>query len=185
MKPNKLKIVFAGTVGSGKTTAIESISDTATFSTEESATDEVRLIKDTTTVAMDYGKMLLSDGTNVHLYGAPGQRRFDFMWSILAEGALGVVIVINASDQTALDELHNYYTFYSKIIPQERIVICLTHCDKWSGVSTDAFRDYLQKEKANSQLFSMDARNPKEVGAVIKAMLFQISHLQTNGLMAA
>lgn len=49
------KIVFAGPVGAGKTTAIQSLSDIEVVSTEARASDVVRQLKSTTTVAMDYG----------------------------------------------------------------------------------------------------------------------------------
>ncbi len=36
-----------------------------------------------TTVAMDYGTMTLDAKEKIHLYGTPGQERFNFMWDIL------------------------------------------------------------------------------------------------------
>ena len=50
---NIYKIVFAGPVGAGKTTAIKSLSDIEVVSTDARATDDVKLMKATTTVAMD------------------------------------------------------------------------------------------------------------------------------------
>ena len=66
------KIIFTGPVGSGKTTAIGAISDIPPVGTDVSCSDESALIKDTTTVAMDYSYISLDDGTRVHLYGTPG-----------------------------------------------------------------------------------------------------------------
>ena len=43
---------------------------------------------------MDYGELTLEDGEKVSLVGTPGQRRFDFMCSILTKGALGLIILI-------------------------------------------------------------------------------------------
>ena len=67
------KIIFAGPVGAGKTTSIASISDIEPLETEENATDEVRHLKEKTTVAMDYGLITLASGEHIHLYGVPGQ----------------------------------------------------------------------------------------------------------------
>ena len=91
------KLVFAGPVGAGKTTAIQTLSDIEVVSTDAYASDEVRLLKKTTTVAMDYGLMKLASGDQVRLYGTPGQQRFDFMWEILSENALGLVLMLKAS----------------------------------------------------------------------------------------
>ena len=87
------KIIFAGPVGSGKTTSISSVSDILVVGTEAKATDEVAQRKDNTTVAMDYGVLNLENGSKVHLYGTPGQDRFNFMWEILSENAMGFVIL--------------------------------------------------------------------------------------------
>ena len=67
------KILFAGPVGAGKTTAIASISDIPVVQTEAKATDDVAMRKANTTVAMDYGTLNLDGVAKIHLYGTPGQ----------------------------------------------------------------------------------------------------------------
>lgn len=76
------KIIFTGPVGTGKTTAISSISDSPVIRTDEQASDMTKDRKQETTVAMDYGVMILGDNERIHLYGTPGQERFSFMWDI-------------------------------------------------------------------------------------------------------
>ncbi|MBP7567928.1 MAG: GTP-binding protein, partial [Burkholderiaceae bacterium] len=66
---NIYKLVFAGPVGAGKTTAIQSLSDIEVVRTEANASDDVKTLKKTTTVAMDYGLMKLASGDQVRLYG--------------------------------------------------------------------------------------------------------------------
>src|SRR5512139_4108095 len=76
---NELKIVIAGNVGSGKSTSIRAISEIPVVATESKATESDALRrKVTTTTAIDYGIARIAD-TKLHLYGTPGQRRFDFM----------------------------------------------------------------------------------------------------------
>ena len=82
-----LKIVMAGPVGAGKTTFIRSLSEIPVVDTDEIATEDIG--KETTTVAMDFG-MLTLDEIPIFLFGTPGQDRFDFMWEVLCEGALGL-----------------------------------------------------------------------------------------------
>lgn len=49
--------------------------------------------KNTTTVAMDFGRITIREGLVVYLFGTPGQERFWFMWDELSYGALGAVVL--------------------------------------------------------------------------------------------
>ena len=67
------KIVFAGTMGAGKSEAIKSLSSIEVLATEAINTDTEANSKMFTTVGIDYGELVLEDGTKVGLYGTPGQ----------------------------------------------------------------------------------------------------------------
>ena len=86
-----LKLVIAGPVGAGKTTFIQALSETEVVDTDELASEDIG--KARTTVALDFGTLEL-DGVPIHLFGTPGQDRFDFMWEILCEGALGLILLV-------------------------------------------------------------------------------------------
>nr|WP_305908301.1 ATP/GTP-binding protein [Methylomarinum sp. Ch1-1]MDP4521123.1 ATP/GTP-binding protein [Methylomarinum sp. Ch1-1] len=94
---SQYKIIFTGPVGAGKTTAINSISDVPPVKTDAVASDMTKSRKSATTVAMDYGVMNLDGGEKIHLYGTPGQERFDFMWDILTTGGIGLVLLLDNS----------------------------------------------------------------------------------------
>jgi len=49
-----------------------------------------------TTVALDYGNILI-DGSKIHIFATPGQKRFKFMRQILARGLNGAILVIDSS----------------------------------------------------------------------------------------
>jgi len=109
----EFKVVFVGNVGSGKTTAVYSASDVDVASTEARASEQEALHrKPTTTVAMEYGQMLLPQ-TRIHLYGSPGQRRFDFMAQVLCQGASGMIVLIDNGCRKPLQELDYYLNFHS------------------------------------------------------------------------
>ena len=88
---NPLKLVISGPVGAGKTTFIQSLSETEVIDTDEAASEDIG--KPKTTVALDFGTLTL-DNVPIHLFGTPGQDRFDFMWEILCEGSLGLVLLV-------------------------------------------------------------------------------------------
>lgn len=123
------KLVFAGPVGAGKTTAVQALSDIEVVSTESVATDETRRLKRTTTVAMDYGVMRLDNGDQVHLYGTPGQKRFDFMWEILAENVLGLVLLLKGDAADPVADLRIYVNEFRSFIDQTGLVVGITHAE--------------------------------------------------------
>ena len=58
-----------------------------------------------TTVAMDYGVIRLDEDTKVHLYGTPGQERFNFMWEILSKGSMGLILLLDNTRANPLKDL--------------------------------------------------------------------------------
>jgi uncharacterized protein len=95
MNTKPLKIVISGPVGAGKTTFIKSLSESEMVNTDELSTENIG--KTHTTVAMDFGSLEL-DGVPIHLFGTPGQDRFDFMWEVLCEGALGLILLVPGNE---------------------------------------------------------------------------------------
>ena len=56
---------------------------------------ELTPTKNTTTVAMDFGRITLDEDLVLYLFGTPGQRRFWFMWDDLVRGAIGAIILVD------------------------------------------------------------------------------------------
>lgn len=168
------KIIFSGPVGAGKTSAINCISDIEVVSTEAKASDDVKLIKEKTTVAMDYGQVLLSDTSKIHLYGTPGQARFDFMWDILSQGALGLVLIVDASAPTPLDDLAFYLDAFASLIEKTAVVIGLSRCDVNPQCSLKEAQQRLSMQNLNAAIFEVDARNETDIRLLMQALLLSL-----------
>ncbi|WP_017652184.1 GTP-binding protein [Fortiea contorta] len=91
-----LRIVVTGGVAAGKTSFIRTISEIEVVDTDKKATDETSQIKAQTTVAMDFGILNIGQNQLLHLYGTPGQTRFDFMWDILIRKAHAYILLVDA-----------------------------------------------------------------------------------------
>jgi uncharacterized protein len=107
-----VKIVITGPFGAGKTTLIESISEIKVLSTEKQVSDDTRAVKGNTTVAMDFGRLTIDRDLVLYLFGTPGQKRFDFMWEILAEGMLGFIVLVDAGRDETYDEAAEILRFF-------------------------------------------------------------------------
>lgn len=95
------KILVTGPFNAGKTEFTRTISDIPIVTTERRISDHLKSIKDETTVAMDYGQFRLN-GDLFHLYGTPGQPRFDFMWDILSKEMHAFIVLVDSYDREGL-----------------------------------------------------------------------------------
>jgi len=168
------KIIFAGPVGAGKTTAIRSLSDIPIIATDEDATDMTANRKPQTTVAMDYGLIKLDNGERVHLYGTPGQERFDFMWDILTEGGLGLVLMLDNSRANPFQDMSFYINAFKDFIEETQLVIGVTRMDEVRKPELNEYVKHLASLGMVVPVFEVDARHKRDVSLLVQALLFSI-----------
>jgi len=168
------KIIFSGPVGAGKTTAIASISDEPPVSTDASATDMTKKRKPTTTVALDYGVMELADGEKIHLYGTPGQERFEFMWDILSSGGIGLVLLLDNTRADPFQDMRFFLDAFSDFVNNTKVVIGVTQMDI-SGLPTiDDYHKEMRKLDKVFPIFEVDARVRQDVSLLVQSLLYSL-----------
>jgi signal recognition particle receptor subunit beta len=115
--PISAKIVISGGFGVGKTTLVSTISEITPLRTEAAMTTasvgiddrEFLANKTSTTVALDFGRVTISETLRLYLFGTPGQERFGFMWDDLVKGALGALILTDTRRLEACYQSIDYY----------------------------------------------------------------------------
>ncbi len=119
----KIKIVVAGPFAAGKTQFINTVSEIKTVATERKTSGaSEKNVKDYTTVAMDFGKIRIDEEHELYLFGTPGQSRFDFMWEILGEGALGIIVLVDSTDPKTFHEARKIINFFQSRFPVPIVV---------------------------------------------------------------
>ena len=159
------KIIFTGPVGVGKTTAIAALSDEPPVQTDASASDMTAVRKGYTTVAMDYGLIQLDENTKIHLYGTPGQERFDFM---------GLILLLDNTRGNPLKDLKFFLDSFADLLKTAPVVVGVTKMDIRAVPGVEVYQKYLAQHGLNVPVFEIDARNEDDVKQLVTAMLFQI-----------
>jgi hypothetical protein len=163
------KLLFAGPVGAGKTTAITTISTTKPVGTEVPLQQAIG-DKTSTTVALDYSFVHL-DGELLNLYGLPGQDSLAFMRDILVPGALGVLLLLDASAANIEQQAIAWLGSMKKTDANLRFVIGITKTDVASDFSLNRLRSAVEKTHPGIPMLSVDARQRDHVKALIELLL--------------
>jgi small GTP-binding protein len=116
-------MVITGPFSAGKTQFIQSVSEIEVVSTERKLSQaEERAVKETTTIAMDFGRITVDDDLVLYLFGTPGQKRFDFMWEILSEGMLGFIVMVDSTRPETFREARSILETFRAYAPTPYVV---------------------------------------------------------------
>ncbi len=171
MRHTNHKIIITGPVGSGKTTAINTISDIEPIKTDEMASDMTTGRKPVTTVAMDYGVHWLGEKDKVHIYGTPGQERFEFMWDILIQGGGGLILLLDNTRPTPFKDMKFYINSFRQFIDETRLVVGVTQMDVKAAPTLDEYVFNLRELDILAPVFGVDSRKRDDVAMLIKVLL--------------
>lgn len=168
-----LKILVSGTAGAGKSTAVRAISEIVPVNTDVRNTDP-RLAKELTTAGLDYGELTLDNGSKLHLYGTPGQERFDFMWRVLSRGALGVILLMDNRRPAPMQDLDIYLNAFTRAKEHMPCVVAVGHMDAQALPDLEAYASHLQQRGVLCPVVATDVRDAAQVAGLIDLLLLQI-----------
>lgn len=167
-----VKIVVTGPFSSGKTEFIRSVSEIDVVSTERKISADAERIKETTTVAMDFGRITVDEDLVLYLFGTPGQRRFDFMWEILSEGMLGFIVMVDSTRPETFREARSILETFRAYAPTP-YVVAANKQDRPDAWDLDDMRVALRLD-AKVKLLPCIARKKDSVKSVLLELLFSI-----------
>jgi hypothetical protein len=172
MQTQTVKIVVTGPFNSGKTELIRSVSEIDVVSTEKKVTSEAERVKESTTVAMDFGRITVDDDLVLFLFGTPGQKRFDFMWEILSEGMLGFIVMIDSTRPETFREARSILETFRAYAPTPYIVAANKQDlpDAWE---LDDIRLALRLDP-KIKILSCTAKKKSSVKTVLLELLYSI-----------
>jgi signal recognition particle receptor subunit beta len=168
------KLLFAGPVGAGKTTAIRAISDSPPVSTDVPWTEADNESKTTTTVAFDYSSIRLDDSETLHVYGLPGQSKFDFMNAIIGRGALGAILLLDGSSPDIADDCIEHVRRLMQLFPGIGFVIGVVKTDLSPQFSMGALYQVVQDMALSAPIFTVDPRHRAQVIQLVRALLLLV-----------
>jgi signal recognition particle receptor subunit beta len=175
--PSAYKLLFVGSMGAGKTTAISRVSDIPPISTDVANSTRGEHDKATTTVALDYGQCDLPDGNKLLLYGVPGQSRFQFMWRIVARGVVGLVFLVDNSRPDPCGDLRGFLQEFAELLPHTVAVVGVGRMPEHPSPPMEAYYALLQECGLMLPVFSVDVREREDVLLLLDCLFHQIEAL--------
>lgn len=167
-----VKVVVTGPFNAGKTTFIKAVSEITVLSTERQVSDTSGEGGGETTVAMDFGRITVSDDVVLYLFGTPGQARFSFMWETLSEGMLGFVLLVDTTEPQTFADAKEMIDFFTQMSDVPFVVAA----NKVDADDTETIRQVRTDLELTDQipLLPVDARDKDAVKAVLLGLLYEI-----------
>lgn len=160
-----INLLLVGSPGSGKTTAIRTVSTGKVHSTEVEATDTVATLKTRTTIALDYGECEV-DRYRLRLYGTPGQLRFAHMIRQRLAVTDALLVLADATSNDPFGDVRRYIELLGGYIHRHPVLVAYTHLDQ--GSMPRNMRDQLARLLGRRvPTIPMD---PRDRGSVLRAL---------------
>jgi uncharacterized protein len=175
-----VKMVVTGPFSAGKTEFIRSVSEIDVVSTERKISSvQEKSVKESTTVAMDFGRITVDDDLVLYLFGTPGQRRFDFMWEILSEGMLGFVVMVDSTRPETFREARSILETFRAYAPTP-YVVAANKQDVKDAWDVEDMRHALRLD-SKVKLVSCIATDRDSVKKILLELLYTILNEMENG----
>lgn len=171
------QLVFIGSFGVGKTTAVQALSDIEVVSMEATANLEIKNAnldpeKTTTTVGFDYGECILDEDERISLYGIPGQERFEEVWDALLPRCSGVVLWVFGNKDNYLQDCEKWLNTLKRKKAIKKLAVGLTRVSEDDEESVQACRELVSNYHPYAPVITAD---PRDRESVLQATVMALS----------
>lgn len=160
------RILFAGSSGAGKRTAMAALSEVPLAGAGAEAGVQAS--------GLEVGRLTLADGQVVRLVGLGADGGVDFAWSALARHALGLVLLVDNTAADPLAELALQLEVFWDELPGLPCAIGVTRTEECSAPGLDAYADHLAERGLALPLLRVDPREREDVLLLMQVLLVQI-----------
>jgi signal recognition particle receptor subunit beta len=113
---------------------------------------------------------------NLHIYGTPGQARFDFMWDLLIQNAHTYILLVAAHRPNEFHYAREIISFINQRV-QIPMLIGLTHMDCPGALASEDILMTLGYNIHDKNCPPIVNVNPKDRTSVIEALLILMALL--------
>jgi uncharacterized protein len=137
------KLAFVGSVGTGKSTIVRTLSEIEVIDTDRASTVDIG--KEFTTIGIDYGRIALGEDMALGLYGVPGQKRYSMLWDHVNRSLWGLAFLIKYSENPDADSLLEVIEFFNPVESGIPFILAVTHADQADDDSLESFCTVFQE----------------------------------------
>jgi small GTP-binding protein len=155
MNSSHVKVVVFGSFHSGKSTFIQAIDPASRHIQAEGA-------EGNTTISIDFGRAEVF-GRQVHLFGTPGQERFDFVREITENGMDVAILMVDSSSPVDGFTLDLYRHLTGTGVP---VGIMLNKCDLGNSQP-----QMIREKFRHTRTFELSSLNPESARRALEEFL--------------
>lgn len=169
------KLLVAGPQGSGKSTAISSLTGMKPLSIDFRVADYDSTLGDAVITHLQHGVVNVGDGEGIHLFELSEPEDKEQVWPNLMPKFLGACIILNNGRPRPLDDLSHYIDVLNPYFRHARVIVGVTHVDEYSTTPLSAYNQCLKQHGLSIPVFAIDARERTDVASLVQALLYSVA----------
>ena len=126
-------------------------------------------------MALDFGRISFDNGASIHIFGTPGQRRFEDVWGAVADGMVGLVLLVHAGDERSAREARSILDAFRQYADVP-FCVGVTHLDRVARPASDVIEQVraLLDIEGSVPVLACDPRRREDVKVLLLRILVAV-----------